>query len=82
LGDVESCQVASAANGIANPALITVGRLLAIPEAPVHWVVYRSGGEMINEGIGRCILPQPVPAGRRLVIEITSCPVHLKRSTI
>jgi hypothetical protein len=24
---------------------------------------------MINERIGRCILPHPVPAGRRLVIE-------------
>jgi hypothetical protein len=28
-----------------------------------------AGSEMINERIGRCILPHPVPTGRRLVIE-------------
>jgi LysM repeat protein len=68
-GDSALYPLIAAANGIANPALVAVGQLLVIPEAPGHWEVYRSGGEMINESIGRCILPQPVPPGRRLVIE-------------
>ena len=31
--------------------------------------LYRSGGDMDNTSLGRCVLPDPVPAGKRLVIE-------------
>ena len=31
--------------------------------------LYRSGGDMDNTSAGRCVLPDPVRAGKRLVIE-------------
>jgi LysM repeat protein len=65
-GDSTRFPLIAAANGIVNPALITAGQLLAIPEALGGVSIRR---EMINESIGRCILPHPVPASRRLVIE-------------
>lgn len=68
-GDATLFPVIAVANGITDPNVLAVGQVLVIPEAPGHLEVFRSGGDFDNTSLGRCVLPDRVPAGRRLVVE-------------
>ena len=68
-GDGSLFPVIANANGITNPNALSVGQVLSILDLPQHSDLFRTGGEMIDVSIGRCILPDQVPGGRRLVIE-------------
>lgn len=59
----------AAANAITNPNNIAAGQVLVLPDLPRHTDVFISGGDMDNTSLGRCVLPDRVPAGRRLVLE-------------
>jgi LysM repeat protein len=68
-GDESLFTLIANANGITNPNVLSVGQVLVIPDLPQHSELLRTGGPMTNDSAGRCILPQAVPAGQRLVIE-------------
>lgn len=68
-GDGSMFPIITSANSIANPDSLPVGQVLLIPDLPRHSDVFRTHGDMISESLGRCVLPDKVPAGRRLVIE-------------
>jgi hypothetical protein len=66
----------ASANGITNPNVLSVGQVLSIPEQPQHWDLFRTGGPMTSASIGRCVLPDQVPAGKRLVVETVTGYYH------
>jgi hypothetical protein len=68
-GDGSLFTLIANANGIADPNILSVGQVLSIPDLPQHWELFRTGGPMTNDSAGRCVLPEKVPAGKRLVIE-------------
>jgi LysM repeat protein len=68
-GDGSLFPLIANANEIPGPNVLLPGQVLLIPDLPQHSELFRSGGEMTNVSIGRCILPDQVPPGQRLVIE-------------